>query len=433
MSPDNTQHVVIVGTKPDIIKQAPIYHELRDRGHDVLLCHTGQHYDHNLSQSMLDEFGVREDVNLEVRGGVNDLVSGITAKLAVYLRDLVQAGGSPITYVHGDTTTAMASSLAAFGERQGLVHVEAGLRTLSPKPEVLRGWLEQGAQLDWASYRDQSVSRDSYEKGSKEPSPEQFNSRVADAGSDLHAAPVELNREFLIDEGFAPAAIDVVGNSVVDAVGQAVAGSDRNQVLQRFPQFADGSFLRFCVHRRENTTDRQRFLLLMDAMESLLEQGHHVLFIRLLGTEAAIDNFGRREWLAGLEKRYGAALITTPVWDSYLDVIAAMAMCAVIVTDSGSIVEEANVLDVPCVTLRFGSDRSETFLAGSNFLAPPVSKELMVSVVHHVFENRADLTWDRVYPEGASGLLVDAVERRLADDSLLISEEWRYGLQAQLR
>ena len=104
----------------------------------------------------------------------------------------MKAGGSPITYVHGDTTTAMASSLAAFGERQGLVHVEAGLRTLSPKPEVLRGWLEQGAQLDWASYRDQSVSRDSYEKGSKEPSPEQFNSRVADAGSDLHAAPVCL-------------------------------------------------------------------------------------------------------------------------------------------------------------------------------------------------------------------------------------------------
>ena len=55
----------------------------------------------------------------------------------------------------------------------------------------------------------------------------------------------------------------------------------------------------------------------------------------------------------------------------HLDVVAAMSMCAVIVTDSGSIVEEANVLEVPCVTLRFGSDRSETFLAGSNFLAPP--------------------------------------------------------------
>ena len=177
MSHQNSQHIVVVGTKPDIIKQAPIYHELRNRGHDVVLCHTGQHYDHNLSQSMLDEFGVREDVNLEVRGGVNDLVSGITAKLALYLRGFSERGGFPITYVHGDTTTAMAGSLATFGERQALVHVEAGLRTLSPKPEVLRGWIEQGADLDWASFREQSVNRDSWSKGSKEPSPEQFNTR----------------------------------------------------------------------------------------------------------------------------------------------------------------------------------------------------------------------------------------------------------------
>ena len=335
MSHENSQHIVVVGTKPDIIKQAPIYHELRDRGHDVVLCHTGQHYDHNLSQSMLDEFGVREDINLEVRGGVNDLVSGITAKLAQYLRGFAERGGFPITYVHGDTTTAMAGALATFGERQALVHVEAGLRTLSPKPEVLKGWLEQGADLDWASFREQSIDRASWAKGSREPSPEQFNTRVADAGSDLHAAPVELNREFLIEEGFAPAAIDVVGNSVVDALEQAVAGSDKNQVLQKFPQMGDGSFLRFCVHRRENTTNRDRFNLLMDAMEALLEQGHHVLFIRLLGTEAAIDNFGRRQWLQDLEERYGDALISTPVWDSYLDVVAAMSMCAVIVTDSG--------------------------------------------------------------------------------------------------
>lgn len=433
MSHENSQHIVVVGTKPDIIKQAPIYHELRDRGHDVVLCHTGQHYDHNLSQSMLDEFGVREDINLEVRGGVNDLVSGITAKLALYLRGFAERGGFPITYVHGDTTTAMAGSLATFGERQALVHVEAGLRTLSPKPEVLRGWIEQGADLDWASFRAQSIDRSSWSKGSREPSPEQFNTRVCDAGSDFHAAPVELNREFLIDEGFAPAAIDVVGNSVVDALEQAIAGSDKNQVLQKFPQMGDGSFLRFCVHRRENTTNRDRFNLLMDAMEALLEQGHHVLFIRLLGTESAIDNFGRRQWLEDLEARYGDALISTPVWDSYLDVVAAMSMCAVIVTDSGSIVEEANVLEVPCVTLRFGSDRSETFLAGSNFLAPPVDKDLMTAVIHNVFEHRAELSWDRVYPEKASAMLVDAVEKRLDEGSLLISEEWRYGLKAQVR
>ena len=111
---------------------------------------------------------------------------------------------------------------------------------------------------------------------------------------------------------------------------------------------------------------------------------------------------------------YGDAL--SDAWGSYLDVVAAMSMCAVIVTDSGSIVEEANVLQVPCVTLRFGSDRSETFLAGSNFLAPPIDKALLVTSSTTSSSIR-ELTWDRVYPEGASTMLVDAVERRLADEA----------------
>ena len=95
MSHQNSQHIVVVGTKPDIIKQAPIYHELRNRGHDVVLCHTGQHYDHNLSQSMLDEFGVREDINLEVRGGVNDLVSGHHRQARALPAGLLGAGWLP--------------------------------------------------------------------------------------------------------------------------------------------------------------------------------------------------------------------------------------------------------------------------------------------------------------------------------------------------
>ena len=79
--------------------------------------------------------------------------------------------------------------------------------------------------------------------------------------------------------------------------------------------------------------------------------------------------------------------------DSINAFVAAMSMCAVIVTDSGSIVEEANVLQVPCVTLRFGSDRSETFLAGSNFLAPPIG--VAISVVF-VGESHTDMEFHKV-------------------------------------
>ena len=429
--PEDAVHVVLIGTKPDIIKQGPVFHELKNRGHTTLLCHTGQHFDHNLSGAIMTDFDLKPDANLEVVGNMAQLAAGITGRLAAYLDELAAGGAAPILYVHGDTTTAMAGGVAAFTGGHGLVHVEAGLRTLSPKPGILAEWTAglRAGDLDWATYATQTAARASYERGSREPSPEQFNTRVADAGSHLHAAPTELNREYLIDEGYAPASIDVVSNSVVDAVEQFITHADANELFETYPALENGQFIRFCVHRRENTTDQARFTALMSSMEHLLEDGHRILFIRLLGTEAAIKRFGMETWLQGLIDRYGDAFVTSPVWESYAQVVLAMRHCAVIATDSGSIQEEANILEVPCVTLRFGSDRGESLLAGGNFLAPPVDSRTVANAVHLVYTHAAELQWERVYPSGASRMLIDAVERRLhAEGTLQSSEEWRYGL-----
>lgn len=424
-------HVVLVGTKPDIIKQAPIYLELKKRGHATLMVHTGQHYDHSLSGAMLEEFGVDQIVNLRAGGDVTSLVSTVIARLGGLLGGLAEDGRVPVTYVHGDTTTAMSGSVATFGVGQGLVHVEAGLRTLSPTKAILTEWLSriEDSTLDWSTYKGQMIDRATFERGSREPSPEQFNTRVADAGSHFHAAPVELNREFLLEEGFAPASIEVVGNSIVDALGQSTSPEAKAALLERHPQFASGEFIRYCVHRKENTTSESRFTALMYGMEDLLEQGHSMLFIRLNGTEAAIDRYGLRDWLTGLEDRYGDRFITTPVWDSYAQVLEAMKLCSVVATDSGSIQEELNILGVPCVTLRFGSERGESLLAGTNFIAPPTSRKAVSTVIDMVHAHRDELSPQQAYPDGASAMLVDAVEQRLAaTGTMSFSEEWRYGL-----
>lgn len=424
-------HVVLVGTKPDIIKQAPVYHELKARGHNAIVCHTGQHYSHNLSGSMLEEFNIQESMNLGVSGDAVTVTSGVSRKLADYLTQLDAEVGPPITYAHGDTQTAMSGSLAAFGLGQGLVHVEAGLRTLSPTREVLLGWqrwIEDGT-FNFAEFSAQHRARGNFERGSREPSPEQFNSRVVDAGAHFHAAPVELNRDYLLEDGFSPRTIAVVGNSIVDALKTGESATADAEMLEQFPAIASGEFIRYCVHRKENTESRSRFTALMQAMEELLEGGHSILFIRLNGTESAIDRFGMREWLENLEARHGARLISTPVWDNYAHVLAAMQRCALIATDSGSIQEEVNVLGVPCVTLRFGSDRGESLLAGGNFLAPPTSAGLMAEVIRQVYAHRAQIAWERIYPENASTMLVEEVEARLDGNGLLqSSEEWRYGL-----
>ncbi|QNN63735.1 UDP-N-acetyl glucosamine 2-epimerase [Leucobacter denitrificans] len=424
-------HVVLVGTKPDIIKQAPVYHELVARGHHAIVCHTGQHYSHNLSGSMLEEFNIRESVNLGVSGSAIDVTSGVSRKLADYLTELDREVGPPITYAHGDTATAMSGSLAAFGLGQGLVHVEAGLRTLSPIREVLHEWHDriEAGSFDFQTFKAQHLVRANFGRGSREPSPEQFNTRVVDAGAQFHAAPVELNREYLLEDGFDPKTIAVVGNSIVDALQTGMTETADQELLERFPAFASGEFIRYCVHRKENTENRARFTALMDGMEELLEGGHSVLFIRLNGTESAIDRFGMREWLNELEARHGDRLISTPVWDNYSHVLAAMQRCALIATDSGSIQEEVNVLGVPCVTLRFGSDRGESLLAGGNFLAPPTRGDLIAEVIRQVFAHRGEISWERIYPENASTMLVEEVEARLDGSGLLpSSEEWRYGL-----
>ncbi|NLG07064.1 hypothetical protein GX553_01250, partial [Candidatus Peribacteria bacterium] len=129
---DRHVHLIMIATKPDIIKQVPLYKELQKRGHLVLLGHTGQHYDENLSGGMLKEFGVEPDFNLNVRGSAHEVVSQIIGRLGYVIGELKQRGKIVIPYVHGDTTTAMAASNAGYCHRFASVHVEAGIRTLTP-------------------------------------------------------------------------------------------------------------------------------------------------------------------------------------------------------------------------------------------------------------------------------------------------------------
>lgn len=424
-------HVVLVGTKPDIIKQVPIYHELVRRGHHTIMCHTGQHYDHNLSGALLHEFGIDNLVNLEASGQSEGLAGAILGRLRPFLQQLQEDHGPPITYVHGDTTTCMAGALTAQTLDQGIVHVEAGLRTLSPTAPVLQAWAQQAraGSLEWEAFAAQSADPDTYTRGSREPLPEQFNTKVADAAAHLHAAPVELNREYLLSEGFSPRSIDVVSNSVVDAVQTVWRADARDSLLARHPDLASGDYIRYCVHRRENTLDGRRFKALMQGMEELLELGHKVLFIRLHATDAALAAGGLQDWFADLQARFAGSLISTPVWESYSEVMEAMKMCKVVATDSGSIQEEVNVLGVPCVTLRYGSDRGETLLAGTNVLAPPLDGRVIARIIDLVAQHAQSIPARQIYAGDAAAALVDAVESRLAESGRLqLSEEWRYGL-----
>lgn len=271
------------------------------------------------------------------------------------------------------------------------------------------------------------MSPEHWDRGSQEPYPEQFNTRCSEAGSGIHLAPVELDRMFMDSEGFADDRIFVVGNSVVDATNEALRNAESSDIFERFPQLKDGDFVRFCIHRRENCISETRFRAIYDAMKSLILDGKKVLLISLFQTEAAFDRFGLRDEVEKLKADH-ENFVYSPVWPLYTDVIAAMSKAAVCATDSGSMQEEMNVLGVPCVTLRFGSDRSESIIAGGNLIAPPVDSTLIRRIIDFAWNNEDMRNTPKLYGENVSSRCIDAVEEVLEKGEIFRTEEERLCL-----
>lgn len=434
---DRHVHLILIATKPDIIKQVPLYKELKKRGHLAVLGHTGQHYDENLSGGMLKEFGVEPDFNLNVRGSMHEVVSQIIGRLGSLIGEMKAKGKIVIPYVHGDTTTAMAASNAGYCHGFASVHVEAGIRTLTPNYAKAEG--QKGRRSDpkhsaphtsclsalspqgWHAFLQ---DRAHWEAGSQEPCPEQFNTRCSEAATGVHLAPVDLDREFLTAEGFAADRIFVVGNSVVDATEEALARAKASAVFERYPLLQDGDFVRFCIHRRENCLSATRFRAIYDAMVSLITGGRTVLLISMIQTDLAFERFGLKEEVKALAKSH-PHFILSPVWSEYVDVVAAMSKAAVCATDSGSMQEEMNALGVPCVTLRFGSDRSESCMCGGNIIAPPVNAGVIKAIIEYAWNNKHMRKAPKLYGKNVSAKCIDAVERVLEEGEAFRTEEER--------
>lgn len=430
---DRHVHLILIATKPDIIKQVPLYRELKKRGHCVVLGHTGQHYDANLSSGMLKEFGVVPDFNLNVRGRMDEVVSQIIGRLGHVLHELKARGKIVIPYVHGDTTTAMAASNAGYCHGFASVHVEAGIRTLTPK--YSGKWKVESGKWDMKEWRTYLMNEKNWERGSLEPYPEQFNTRCSEAATGIHLAPVELDRAFMLSEGFPEDRIFTVGNSVVDATEEAMERMDQSDVFDRHPALKDGpssplgtgSFVRFCIHRGENCSSERRFRAIYGAMKMLIEEGRKVLLINMNKTKAAFERYGLQKEVEKLAHDY-KNFVFTDVWAEYVDVIAAMSKAAVCATDSGSMQEEMNAMSVPCVTLRFGSDRAESAIAGGNLIAPPVDADLIKKMIEFAWDNKEMRGAPKIYGKDVSRKSIDVVEKVLKHGDVFRNEEERLRL-----
>ncbi len=412
-------HFVVVGTKPDLIKQAPILRELLARGEKAFLIHTGQHYDENLSGGIEKEFGLHIDVNLGVSGGtLSDNIASIIARAGDIFAALRAAAPTLkiLPYTHGDTTTCFAVTTAAFAHGIAVAHVEAGIRTMMLTKSLADKLTTTDISRDFPAWFALSSDAESYTYGSHEPYPEQWNTRATDAGTGLFFAPVERVGASLAREGYPQSRIHVVGNSVVDAAD--FAEEIESHIFERFPQLADG-FVRVCVHRRENTESQERFSALFELVEILAEESPKpVLWILLPGTKAAIERHGFTGRLSALKAHKN--VIISDVWPKYSDVIAAMKRCTLCATDSGSMQEEMNLLKIPTATLRYGSDRPETFFARSNVVCPPISGRIAANICLGAMKHLDLFSFPHLYGENVSKKIVDIALRALETHDTLI-------------
>jgi UDP-N-acetylglucosamine 2-epimerase (non-hydrolysing) len=310
----------VLGTRPEIVKLAPL---ARLFGAQARVAYTGQHYDTLMSEVFFTECGLRPpDAMLEVGGytRAEQIGSGLSR-----LDRLFAAGAPSVVVVQGDTNSALAGALAANARGIPLVHVEAGLRS-----------------------HDRAM-------------PEEHNRVLIDHVADLLCAPTEGNAANLRAEGVDPRRVAVTGNTVVEALGGSLPEPAERAKLLADAGLAAGRFVLATVHRPENTDDPERLAAIVRELAALAEAGWPVLFPVHPRTRAVL----RSACGDALTERI---LTCEPL--GYRDFLALAAECALLVSDSGGIQEEATVLGRPLIVVRRSTERPEA-LGGFAVLVEP--------------------------------------------------------------
>ena len=311
---------IVLGTRPEIIKMAPVIRECHRRQLDHFVLHTGQHYSYSMDRIFFEDLELGgADFNLEVGSGAHGVQTG---KILSGTEKVFKDERPDVVLVQGDTNTVMAAALAATKLGIKVGHVEAGLRSF-----------------------DRSM-------------PEEINRIIADHISNYLFTPTEASRRYLADEGIHDG-VFVTGNTIVDAVFQAKdIAARKTEVLNEF-ELRPKNFILATAHRAENVDDRTRLAGMLEGMRMAGEDlGMEVLFPMHPRTAGRVEEFGLS--LDGIRA-------IEPV--GFLDFLQLESNARLILTDSGGVQEEACILGVPCVTLRDNTERPETIKVGANMLA----------------------------------------------------------------
>ena len=362
----------ILGTRPEIIKMAPIIDEISKRDIDQIVLHTGQHYDKEMSDTFFKDLDIQTpDYNIHVGSGTHGKQTGLMMK---GIEEVLLDEKPDIVLVQGDTNAVLAGALVASKLHIAIGHVEAGLRSF-----------------------DMTM-------------PEEVNRRAADVCSTMYFIPTIESAINLLAEGYSRKNLFVTGNTVVDACFRHLEIAKKRgieeETLKTLNIETMENILTLTMHRAENVDVKERVVSIIEALKELDDM--NIIFPIHPRTKNMLEKFELFDELNNLEHVH----IIKPL--GYLDFLQLTSASTLILTDSGGLQEEAITLSVPALTLRYNTERPETVTAGGNILVGS-NKDAILENARKILDDKdfADKMKNAVNPYGdgdSAKLTVDAIE-----------------------
>jgi len=355
---------VCVGTRPEIIKMAPVIKELIKNRIECIIINSCQHYSSNLSNIFFKELKLpNPNYNIKCETGTH---AKLTSSIMVACEEIFMKEKPDFVLVHGDTDTTVACAMAASKLNIQLGHIEAGLR--------------------------------SYFLGM----PEEKNRRIVDHISTILFAPTEKSKEILINEGIKEKIV-ITGNTIVDSIYQNINLINDMETLNKYNLSKRNYFL-ITVHRAENVDVKETLKNIIYSLELLsYRYNKKIIYPLHPRTKKMLDKF---ELMNRIQKIKNL-IITEPL--GYFEFLTLLKNALLILTDSGGLQEEACIFNVPCVTLRTNTERPETLEVGANVLAGTDLDTILYSVSQMI--KRKDEKWINPFGAGnSSEIIVNALK-----------------------
>lgn len=363
--------LVVFGTRPEVIKLAPIILELRKQPnkYNVIVCNTEQQKE--LSNQTLAYFGLKADINLDCMRP-NQPLAEIQSRILLSLEKVFNENKIDATIVQGDTMTVLTGALVSFYHKVPVFHVEAGLR-----------------------------SYDIYE-----PFPEEVMRQMTSRVTQLHFAPTEKNKQALLKEGIDECMIAVTGNTVIDALSCL-----SDEVIEQSANFfkekninIDDKLVLITAHRRENHGERLDKII--QAIYDLAVKYHdHTFIIPVHPNPNVKDKI--HEKLSDLKNVH----LLIPLDYPYLVYLQKNAK--LILTDSGGIQEEAPTFGCPTLVMRYETERQEGIEAGVSTLVGANYEKIILLSEKVLSQDKAltRLTVQNPYGNGKSSQIIEKLIR----------------------